>query len=90
MDYAMPRAGDMPSFVTGYYPVPAVTNPLGIKGCGEAGCAGALVAVPNAIIDALSEYDICHIDMPVTAEKVWRALRRHGGRRAQFEAPRPS
>ncbi|MBO0750542.1 MAG: xanthine dehydrogenase family protein molybdopterin-binding subunit [Bradyrhizobiaceae bacterium] len=74
MDYAMPRAGDMPSFITGYYPVPATTNPLGIKGCGEAGCAGAMVAVPNAIIDALSEYGIRHIEMPVTAEKVWRAI----------------
>ncbi len=75
MDYAMPRAADMPSFVTGYHPVPATTNPLGVKGCGEAGCAGALVAVPNAIIDALSEYGIRHIEMPVTAEKVWRAIR---------------
>jgi carbon-monoxide dehydrogenase large subunit len=75
MDYAMPRAGDMPGFVTGYHAVPATTNPLGIKGCGEAGCAGALVAVPNAIIDALSEYGIRHLDMPVTAEKVWRAIR---------------
>jgi carbon-monoxide dehydrogenase large subunit len=74
MDYAMPRAGDMPSFVTGYHPVPATTNPLGIKGCGEAGCAGAMVAVPNAIVDALSEYGIRHIEMPVTSEKVWRAI----------------
>lgn len=78
MDYAMPRASDMPSFVTGYYPVPAATNPLGVKGCGEAGCAGALVAVPNAIIDALSEYGIRHIEMPVTAEKVWRAIKAAG------------
>jgi carbon-monoxide dehydrogenase large subunit len=74
MDYAMPRAADMPSFATGYYAVPAATNPLGIKGCGEAGCAGALAAVPNAIIDALSEYGIRHIDMPVTPEKVWRVI----------------
>src|SRR6266851_8184700 len=74
MDYAMPRAADVPSFVTEHHPVPAATNPLGIKGCGEAGCAGALVAVPNAIIDALSDYGIRHIDMPVTAEKVWRAI----------------
>jgi aerobic carbon-monoxide dehydrogenase large subunit len=75
MDYAMPRAADVPDFVTEHHPVPATTNPLGIKGCGEAGCAGALVAVPNAIIDALSDYGIRHIDMPVTAEKVWRAIR---------------
>jgi aerobic carbon-monoxide dehydrogenase large subunit len=75
MDYAMPRAADVPSFVTEHHPVPAKTNPLGVKGCGEAGCAGALAAVPNAIIDALSVYGIRHIDMPVTAEKVWRAIR---------------
>ena len=74
MDYAMPRAADMPNFVTGHHPVPATTNPLGVKGCGEAGCAGALVAVPNAIIDALSEYGVRHIEMPVTTEKVWRAI----------------
>jgi carbon-monoxide dehydrogenase large subunit len=75
MDYAMPRAADVPSFVTANHPVPAKTNPLGVKGCGEAGCAGALVAVPNAIIDALSDYGIRHIEMPVTAEKVWQAIR---------------
>jgi len=74
MDYAIPRAVDVPSFVTEHHPVPATTNPLGIKGCGEAGCAGAMVAVPNAIIDALSEYGIRHIDMPMTAESVWRAI----------------
>ena len=70
----MPRAADVPSFVTEHHPVPATTNPLGIKGCGEAGCAGALVAVPNAIIDALSDYGVRHIDMPMTGEKVWRAI----------------
>jgi len=75
MDYAMPRAADVPGFVTAHHPVPAKTNPLGIKGCGEAGCAGALVAIPNAIIDALSDYGIRHINMPVTPEKVWRAIR---------------
>ena len=75
MDYAMPRAADVPSFVTEHHPVPATTNPLGTKGCGEAGCAGALVSIPNAIIDALSDYGIRHIEMPVTAEKVWRAIR---------------
>jgi carbon-monoxide dehydrogenase large subunit len=75
MDYAMPRAADVPSFVTEHHSVPAKTNPLGVKGCGEAGCAGALVAIPNAIIDALSEFGVRHIDMPVTPEKVWRAIR---------------
>jgi carbon-monoxide dehydrogenase large subunit len=75
MDYAMPRAADVPSFVTAYYPVPATTNPLGIKGCGEAGCAGALVSVMNAIIDALSDCGVRHIDMPATPERVWQAIR---------------
>jgi carbon-monoxide dehydrogenase large subunit len=81
MDYAMPRAADVPSFVTEHHPVPAKTNPLGVKGCGEAGCAGALISIPNAIIDALSEYGIRHLDMPLTAEKVWRAIQdaRAGG-----------
>ncbi len=75
MDYAMPRASDVPSFVTAHHPVPAKTNPLGIKGCGEAGCAGALVSVMNAIVDALSEYGIRHIDMPATPERVWQAIK---------------
>jgi carbon-monoxide dehydrogenase large subunit len=76
MDYAMPRASDVPSFVTAHHPVPAKTNPLGIKGCGEAGCAGALVSVMNAVVDALSPYGIRHIDMPATPERVWQAIRR--------------
>jgi carbon-monoxide dehydrogenase large subunit len=76
MDYAMPRACDVPSFVTEHHPVPAKSNPLGIKGCGEAGCAGALVSVMNAVVDALSEYGIRHIDMPATPERVWQAIKR--------------
>jgi carbon-monoxide dehydrogenase large subunit len=56
------------------HPVPAKSNPLGVKGCGEAGCAGALTSVMNAVVDALSEYGIRHIDMPVTAERVWQAI----------------
>ena len=58
--------------------VPATTNPLGAKGCGEAGCAGALPSVMNALIDALSEYGITHIDMPATPERVWQAIRDAG------------
>jgi carbon-monoxide dehydrogenase large subunit len=75
MDYAMPRATDAPLFVNASHPVPATTNPLGAKGCGEAGCAGALPSVMNALVDALSEYGIRHIDMPATPERVWRAIR---------------
>jgi aerobic carbon-monoxide dehydrogenase large subunit len=75
MDYAMPRAPDAPMMGVASHPVPAKSNPLGVKGCGEAGCAGGLTSVMNAIVDALSEYGIRHIDMPVTAEKVWRAIK---------------
>ena len=53
---------------------PAKSNPLGTKGCGEAGCAGSLVCIVNAVVDALSEYGISHIDMPLTPERVWRAI----------------
>jgi carbon-monoxide dehydrogenase large subunit len=75
MDYAMPRAVAVPDFVTEHHPVPAKTNPLGTKGCGEAGCAGALVSIMNAIVDALAEYGIRHIDMPATPQRVWQAIR---------------
>ena len=55
-------------------PVPTPTNPLGVKGCGEAGCVGAMPAVANAIVDALSVYGVRHIEMPATPERVWRAI----------------
>lgn len=74
MDYALPRAGDMPMMAVGDHPSPAKSNPLGTKGCGEAGCAGSLACVVNAVIDALSDYGIAHIDMPLTSERVWRAI----------------
>ena len=71
MDYAMPRATDAPGFSIENHSVPCKTNRLGVKGCGEAGCAGALPSVMNAVVDALG---VRHIDMPVTPEKVWRVL----------------
>jgi aerobic carbon-monoxide dehydrogenase large subunit len=74
MDYALPRATDIPTMAVGDHPVPATTNPLGTKGCGEAGCAGSLSTVVNAVIDALSDYGVKHLDMPLTSEKVWRAI----------------
>jgi carbon-monoxide dehydrogenase large subunit len=74
MDYPMPRAADVPSFVLADHPVPATTNPLGVKGCGEAGCAGALTSVMNAVIDALADRGIRHLDMPLTPAKIWQAL----------------
>ena len=72
MDYAMPRADDLPALDCGFRHVPCKTNPLGVKGAGEAGAVGAPAAVMNAIANAL---DVRHIDMPATREKVWRALR---------------
>jgi len=74
MDYALPRASDAPDFSIENHSVPCKTNLLGVKGCGEAGCAGALPSVMNAVVDALAEVGVTHIDMPVTPEKVWRAL----------------
>jgi aerobic carbon-monoxide dehydrogenase large subunit len=71
-DYALPRADDAPSFAMGYHSVPATTNVLGAKGCGEAGCAGSLPSVMNAVVDALGGK---HIDMPATPERVWNVLR---------------
>ena len=70
MDYTMPQAIHAPGFVFRSHPVPARTNVLGAKGCGEAGCAGALPAVMNALADALGQ----HIEMPATPERVWQAL----------------
>ncbi len=78
MDYALPRAADGPSFVFETRNVPCKTNPLGVKGAGEAGAIGSCPAVVNAIIDGLwREYKIDHIDMPATAERVWIAIREH-------------
>ncbi len=76
MDYALPRASHAPDFVFASHPVPAKTNPLGVKGCGEAGCAGALPAVMNAVADALAQFGIRHIDMPATPARVWQAIDR--------------
>jgi carbon-monoxide dehydrogenase large subunit len=59
----------------GDHPSPAKSNPLGTKGCGEAGCAGSLSALINAVLDALSEVGVTQIDMPLTTERVWRAIR---------------
>ncbi|MGE0580424.1 MAG: xanthine dehydrogenase family protein molybdopterin-binding subunit [Geminicoccaceae bacterium] len=70
-DYALPRADDVPSFAMAFHSVPARTNVLGAKGCGEAGCAGSLPSVMNAIVDALGGR---HVDMPATPQRVWEAL----------------
>jgi aerobic carbon-monoxide dehydrogenase large subunit len=83
MDYALPRAIDTPSFTVENHEVPAKTNPLGVKGCGEAGCAGSLTSIMNAVVDALSEYGIRHIDMPATPHRVWQAIKAANGARAE-------
>jgi carbon-monoxide dehydrogenase large subunit len=78
MDYAMPRADEMPSFDVDAHEVPTQVNPLGAKGVGEAGTVGALPALLNAVNDALAPLGVRHLDMPVTPERVWRAIRGAG------------
>jgi carbon-monoxide dehydrogenase large subunit len=74
MDYAMPRAHDAPDIVVTNRGVPTKTNPVGAKGCGEAGCSGALPTVTNAVIDALSEFGIRQLEMPMTPSRIWHAI----------------
>ncbi len=74
MDYAMPRADLLPSFTTDISEVLTPTNRLGVRGAGEGGTTGALGAVVNAVVDALAEFGVTHIEMPVTPERVWRAI----------------
>jgi carbon-monoxide dehydrogenase large subunit len=80
MDYCMPRADDLPSFDFSTVEVRCRNNPLGVKGCGEAGSVGSCAAVINALVDALSPLGIRHVDMPALPEKVWRLAQ--GARRA--------
>ena len=74
MDYAMPRADDAPMMVFHSEPVPSTANPIGMKGCGEAGTVGALAAVTNATLDAMWPLGIRDVDMPMTPNRVWRML----------------
>ena len=74
MDYAMPRAHDAPMINVVSHPVPTKSNPLGAKGCGEAGTSGGLPSVANAVIDALSDYGIKHLEMPMTPARIWQAI----------------
>jgi carbon-monoxide dehydrogenase large subunit len=75
MDYAIPRAGSMPTMKTGHHSVPCTTNPLGVKGAGESGVAGSLPSAMNAILDALVPLGIEHMDMPASPARVWQAIR---------------
>ncbi|HZD91497.1 MAG TPA: xanthine dehydrogenase family protein molybdopterin-binding subunit [Pseudolabrys sp.] len=79
MDYAMPRAHDAPMIDVGSHPVPTKSNPLGAKGCGEAGTSGALPSVANAVMDALSELGIRHLEMPMTPARIWQAIQEAKG-----------
>jgi carbon-monoxide dehydrogenase large subunit len=76
MDYAMPRADDFPAFDIHSNEVPTKRNPLGVKGAGEAGTVGAMPALMNAVMNALAEAGVAHLDMPATPERIWQALRR--------------
>ncbi len=74
MDYGMPRAAVMPMISAHFNVVPCKTNPLGVKGAGEAGSCGAPPAIVSAVVDALRDFGVRHIDMPLTPERVWRAI----------------
>jgi carbon-monoxide dehydrogenase large subunit len=74
MDYAMPRAADLPPIAIDFHNVPARTNPLGVKGIGEAGCTGSPPAIMNAILDALRPLGVKALDMPATPFRVWQAI----------------
>jgi CO/xanthine dehydrogenase Mo-binding subunit len=74
MDYAMPRASEMPTFVLAFNEEPCRTNPLGVKGAGEAGCVAAPPVVINAMLNALHPLGIRHLDMPATSERIWQAI----------------
>src|ERR1051325_4496506 len=84
MDYPIARATDIPDYLLGHTITPSPVNPLGIKGVGEAGTIGATPAIANAVLDALSPLGVKHIDLPLTPEKVWRAIEE---RKDQVEAP---
>ncbi len=75
LDYAMPLASDLPAFAVAQNGIPATSNPLGVKGAGEAGVTPATSAVINAVVDALRDYGVTHIEMPATSESIWRAIR---------------
>ena len=81
MDYAMPRADNLPSYAFRWIEIPCKTNPLGIKGSGEAGAIGAPPAVMNGLLDALSPLGVTHLDMPATPAAVWQAIQAAGSTR---------
>jgi len=83
MDYALPRADDVPAFTVATHSTPCTHNPLGVKGCGEAGAIGAPAAVINAITDALWSRGVRDVPMPATSQTVWRTIRDAPGKVAR-------
>ena len=79
MDYAMPRATDLPMFETAISEVPSTTHPLGLRGGGEGGITPALAVIANAIVDGLREFGVEHVDLPATPERIWRAIQQARG-----------
>src|SRR5262249_44445163 len=75
MDYALPRASDIPEYIPGHAGPAAAGTPLGVKGVGEAGTIGAPRAIANAVLDALQPLGVSHLDLPLTPERVWNAIR---------------
>ena len=75
MDYALPRAADIPEYILGHTVTPSPVNPLGVKGVGEAGTIGATPAIANAVLDALAPLGVTHLDLPMTPERVWQAMK---------------
>ena len=73
-DYGLPSAAELPSFELGSTETPSPRNPLGIKGVGESGTVGSAAAVQNAVVDALEPFGVRHLDMPLSAERVWRTI----------------
>ena len=87
MDYALPRAGDLPPLEVALAGVPTARNPLGVKGAGQAGCMAAPQTIVHAILDALAPLGIAHIDMPATPERIWRAIQGSPGAANRSAAP---
>jgi carbon-monoxide dehydrogenase large subunit len=83
MDYTMPRADDLPSVGVATHTTLCTHNPLGVKGCGEVGAIGSPPAVINAVVDALKDFGVRHVEMPATPAKIWNII--HGSRRMAAE-----
>jgi carbon-monoxide dehydrogenase large subunit len=75
MDYAMPKADQLPSYETERTVTPSPVNPLGVKGAGETGTIAATPTVANAVMDALAPFGVTHIDLPLTTERIWKAVK---------------